>query len=228
MKNLFRLLLVAFATFLFGCMPSGDETVILPELRNSGKGTFVEDEFVPSGETKVIKSVQFISNSDNKDVGVLVVASSKLLDELYLYVEGKPGYFVLPLSVKDIKISDPKNNSYVYSVVLDSFPYDDQTEVSAKTTESDVSYGQETKYESMDKGLSCGMSASGGEAGWIGNIAMGQSNSSFVFEYNTYRIPDRIIIYDGNNIKGKKIFTYQGGTNELKNTTVRFNQPVIL
>jgi hypothetical protein len=48
-----------------------------------------------------------------------------------------------------------------------------------------------------------------------------------VFRYDTYKVPDKITIYDGPDLKGRVIFSYSGGTGRKVNTTVNFNVPVI-
>jgi len=138
MKILFRLSLVVFASLFYGCMSDPDQnnslTIVLPDLSNL---TFV-NEFVPAGNVYVIKSVQFNS-------GKLIVASSKELSKLYLYVYGEQGYYTLPLTIKDKTNSAPDN--YVYSVLLMSLPYkSDNIYVSSKTTEEDISHGIEVSY----------------------------------------------------------------------------------
>jgi len=238
MKNLFRFSLVAFASLLlFGCMSEGPGeplTVVLPDGKVISSFSYV-DQPVPEGSTSVIKSVQFLRNSDDNSNGTLIVATNAELNELYLYVDGQPGYFTISLSDKDIKTSDisnPSDPKYVYSVPVESYPYAKDLEevtVSGKTSdENEISYGVTAEDEYV-KTLTCGMTASGGEAGWIGNIDMGQRSGSFKFDYNTYTIPDRIIIYNGtdNTSMRNSIFVYEGGTSGKKTETVNFSKSVI-
>jgi len=234
MKNLFRLSLVAFASLLFGCMSEGpgDEplTIVLPDLSKGISSFTYVNQPVPTGSVNVISSVQFIRDTGSDTSGVLVVASNEELSELYLYVKGSTsGYYVLSISDNDIKTSDSKDSKYVYSVLVENWPYEeDLTEVSGKTDYKDqISSGATTKYESMDRGLTCGMSASGGEAGWIGNIDMGQRGGTFELSYDTYTIPDRIAVYDGINTKTGNIYKWSGGSDGMKYADIRFSQSVI-
>jgi subtilisin family serine protease len=71
------------------------------------------------------------------------------------------------------------------------------------------------------------VSASGGDEGYKGNFHMGQNSGSFVFRHNTYKVPDKITIYDGPDLKGMVIFNYSGGTKGIVDAVVNFNVPVI-
>jgi len=239
MKNLFRLSLVAFASlFFFGCMSDsqGDPlTIVLPDNKVVSSFAYV-DQPVPTGSVSVISSVQFIRNSDDNSNGTLVVATNTELDELYLYVDGKPGYYVISLSDKDIKTSDtsnPLDNKYVYSVPVESYPYlqnQEEVSVSGKTSnEDEISYGVPARDEEI-KALACGTSKITGDyTGWIGNIDMKQKSGSFIFEYDTRNIPDRVMIYDGANNTNLRdtLFVYEGGTKGWKSQTVKFNKSMV-
>jgi len=69
--------------------------------------------------------------------------------------------------------------------------------------------------------------ASGGEEGYIGSFAMGQQSGSFLFEYNTYNIPDKITIYEGTDTEGRILFAYEGGSVLFVHTIVEFYEPII-
>ena len=69
--------------------------------------------------------------------------------------------------------------------------------------------------------------ASGGEEGYMGSFEMGQQGGTFLFEYNTYTIPDRITIYDGGDASGNVIFRYEGGTEVVVREVVTFNESII-
>jgi len=71
------------------------------------------------------------------------------------------------------------------------------------------------------------ITASGGDEGYAGSFDMGQKSGSFIFQYNTRIIPDRITIYDGENVGEKVIFKYEGGTKGWENATVNFNNQTI-
>jgi hypothetical protein len=232
MKRLFCLSLVVFASLFSGCMSNGSETIVLPE---PGGGIFQNADIVfvsgnvPTGSTTIIKSVQFISNPAATGSGTLFVTSSQELSELYLQIEGKPGYYVRQLSEEDISYSG--TGSYVYSVNLDFSPglsaEQQQTAVSGKTTGETISGSVETANSSM-KQLTCNdPSTSGGDAGYIGNVQMKQKSGSFMFQYDTYSVPDKITIYDGYDTRGNIVFTYSGGTSGNKSSTVNFNESII-
>ena len=64
---------------------------------------------------------------------------------------------------------------------------------------------------------------SGGEQGIVKHVQMGEKSGTFLFEYNTYSIVDKIEIYNGKNRKGKPIFKYEGGTQGSISENVTFN-----
>ena len=64
---------------------------------------------------------------------------------------------------------------------------------------------------------------SGGEQGIVKHVQMGEKSGTFLFEYNTYSIVDKIEIYNGKNQKGKPIFKYEGGTHGVISENVTFN-----
>jgi hypothetical protein len=68
---------------------------------------------------------------------------------------------------------------------------------------------------------------SGGYEGYVGVFEMGRTSGSFVFQYNTNTIPDKITVYDGADTGGKIIFTYKGSTGASKSAVVPFSQPAI-
>lgn len=68
---------------------------------------------------------------------------------------------------------------------------------------------------------------SGGDEGYVGLFEMGQPSGSFVFEYNTQNVPDKITVYDGADTSGKIIFTYEGSTGTTRKAFVNFNKPTI-
>jgi len=65
--------------------------------------------------------------------------------------------------------------------------------------------------------------ASGGAEGYLGTFDMQHKSGSFVFLYETYKIPDRIAIYNGVGTSGSKIFEFSGATNGIRNANVDFN-----
>jgi subtilisin family serine protease len=69
--------------------------------------------------------------------------------------------------------------------------------------------------------------ADGGDEGYVGSFEMGQKSGSFVFRYNTHKVPDRITIYDGRGTGGTVIFKYNGGTRRYFDSVVEFNDSVI-
>jgi hypothetical protein len=68
---------------------------------------------------------------------------------------------------------------------------------------------------------------SGGDEGYAGIFEMGQSSGSFVFQYNTQNVPDKITIYDGEGTSGKVIFTYEGSTGSHTEAVVNFSKPQV-
>jgi hypothetical protein len=71
------------------------------------------------------------------------------------------------------------------------------------------------------------VAASGGDEGYIGSFEMKQKSGSFVFQYDTQSVPDKITIYEGADTKGKVIFTYSGSTRGNVDAVVEFNEPTI-
>ena len=70
----------------------------------------------------------------------------------------------------------------------------------------------------------CGsVTQSGHDEGVVKPINMGQKSGSFMFNYNTYTVKDRITIYNGKEPKGTPIFQYQGGTQGDVSKQVSFN-----
>lgn len=65
--------------------------------------------------------------------------------------------------------------------------------------------------------------ASGGEEGYMGYFDMGQQSGTFLFQYNTQYVPDKITIYDGKGKSGPVIFTYEGGTSDWLTADVQFH-----
>ena len=68
---------------------------------------------------------------------------------------------------------------------------------------------------------------SGGEEGYVGIFEMGQPSGTFVFQYNTQSVPDKITIFDGENTSGEVIFFYEGSTEKPLEAVVNFNKPTI-
>jgi len=233
MKNLFCLSLVVFASLFSGCMQGGDATIILPEWRSNSE-IFLNDDIVfidkpvPKGTAAVIKSVQYIVNPLGS--GTLFIVSNKELSELYLQIHGVHGYYVRQVSSNDISNSGTGN--YVYAINLDFSPgvsaAQQQTTVSGKTIDQTISSNVETTNSSTPEVICDNQSISGGEAGYLGYIHMNKTDGSFMFDYNTYTIPDKITIYEGYDTRGKKIFTYPGGgTGGMVHEEVIFNESVI-
>jgi len=69
--------------------------------------------------------------------------------------------------------------------------------------------------------------ASGGYEGYVGYFDMGQKSGSFIFQYETYTVPDKITIYEGKGTSGKVLFTYSGGTDGWRDVVVNFNESII-
>lgn len=67
----------------------------------------------------------------------------------------------------------------------------------------------------------------GGEQGYMGYFDMGQKSGSFMFEYETQSVPDRIQIYDGKGTSGKVIFLYEGGTGGWRTESVFFSKRIV-
>ncbi|MDR2594821.1 MAG: hypothetical protein LBC87_08655 [Fibromonadaceae bacterium] len=202
---------------------------------SSSSGIFKNSEIVfinadiPTGTANIINSVQYISNPSVEGSGTLIVSSSRELSELYLKIDGKSGYYVREVSEEDISYSG--SGTYVYSVNLDfssGFPIEQQKiNVSVKTTEEVISKNVLASNSNVTQSKCNAQSISGGEAGYIGNVQMGQNDGSFEFSYNTYTIPDKITIYDGYDTRGDVIFSYSGGTGGKVYDTVYFNASVI-
>jgi len=68
---------------------------------------------------------------------------------------------------------------------------------------------------------------SGDEKGSSKEYDMGKNSGSFVFIFNTYTEPDCIKIYDGKNKSGKVIFSYSGGSVNIKKVNVEFHNRII-
>jgi len=232
MKKSFLPIACVLASLFSSCMQGGDATIILPEWR-SGSEMFLNadivfiDEPVPKGTVAVIKSVQYIVNPLGS--GTLFVVSTLELSEIYLQIHGIHGYYVRQVSSKDI--SNSGSGSYVYAIDLDFSPgvstAQQQTTVSGKTIDQTISLDVETVNSNTTQLICDSKSISGGEAGYIGNVQMNKKSGSFMFEYNTYTIPDKITIYEGYDTRGKAIFTYEGGTKGLVQEDVTFNESVI-
>jgi len=232
MKNLFCLLLVAFATLISGCLQSGDDTIVLPEkggnIFKNAEISFVNAE-IPAGTTQVISGVQFIVDPSTGTSGSLFVTSSEELSEIYLQIDGLPGYYVRQLSSKDLSFSGTGSSgrSYVYVVDLDYSSVvnaEQNTTVGGKTIGETISISVPTANSSIEQ-RSCGVSVSGDITGYLGNFNMGQNSGSFSFSYDTYSIPDKITIYEGKNTKGKILFTFEGG--DYGNEIILFNESVL-
>ena len=70
----------------------------------------------------------------------------------------------------------------------------------------------------------CGeVTESGGDEGIVKPVNMGQKSGTFLFEYDTYNVVDRITIYNGKNRQGKPIFQYEGGTHGTVSKQVVFD-----
>jgi len=185
---------------------------------------------IPTGTATVINSVQFISDPSNKGSGTLIVSSTRELDELYLKVDGKSGYYVREVSDDDISYSG--SGSYVYSINLDFSAgllsvKTQQINVSVRTMEEMISKNVLASNSSIAQSKCNAQSISGGEAGYIGNFKMGQHGGSFRLSYDTYSIPDKITIYDGKTKDGEVLYTWQGGSNGTKTENVYFNESII-
>jgi len=187
---------------------------------------------IPTGTTAVINSVQYISDPSNRGSGTLIVSSSQELSELYLKIDGKPGYYVREVSDEDISFSGI--GSYVYSINLNFSAgllsmKTQQINLSVKTIEDITSKNTVVSNTNIAQTKCNAQSISGGEAGHIGVVQMGQRSGSFRLSFDTYTIPDKITIYDGDHrdVRGPILYSYEGGSNGTKTETVYFNEPKI-
>jgi len=69
--------------------------------------------------------------------------------------------------------------------------------------------------------------ASGGEEGYMGIFEMGKNAGTFLFQYDTYTVPDEITIYEGTGKNGKVLFNYAGGTKGMRQENIAFNNKTI-
>ena len=67
----------------------------------------------------------------------------------------------------------------------------------------------------------------GGVEGFLKEYDMGRPSGSFLFEYNTFTVPDHITIYDGKGTTNGVIFDYKGGSISKETERVYFNNRII-
>ena len=56
---------------------------------------------------------------------------------------------------------------------------------------------------------------------------LGQNSGSFIFEFDTYSVPDNITIYDGKGKSYNVIFQYSGGSNMVLKRRINFHNQII-
>lgn len=79
-------------------------------------------------------------------------------------------------------------------------------------------------FDTTDNKVPCGVvNQSGGDEGTIRYVSMGQTSGTFLFEFDTYSVQDRITVYNGKRDRGTPIYQYEGGSSGVISEWLVFN-----
>jgi len=236
-KLIFAVASLALAMIFTVSCSSDDTGYRIPGMDSfaSNRSVFLNSDMVfvktpiPAGSSNLITGVQFITNSGGSTYGTLIFTSYGELMEMYLQIEGYNGYYVKELSKSDI--ANIAGSNYAYSVDLDfapGFDVDQTIKIGGKSKQGDVSSIKESENSSIGRYNCSSNYLSGDYAGFIGSFDMKRNSGSFMFEYNTYSVPDEVTVYDGPEARGTPLHHYpSGGTSGWKTVTVYFTKPTI-
>lgn len=211
-KSILFLITITISIMFNACLEDDDYTLVLPENVDSvdinnpesvqtalifNNGRFVNNHFPTGTTTSLYNNQESISvNSDGTVILPVFSNSSSLITEVYIQVIGANGYY----SVSPTLVTNSNGMIYI-SFDIPQYITNGSFDViySVKYADGTISHNVQTAINVTNVIITCNNAFKEGNSGLtFTNVYLGNKLGNVVISYDTYTVPDRIDIYQGN------------------------------